>query len=313
MKSIELFAGIGGIALAAEWAGIETVAFCEREPFCQKVLQKNFPGVPIFDDVCTLNRQLLEEKGVIEPGGTVDIISGGFPCQPYSIAGKRKGKEDDRDLWPEMFRIIKELKPTWVVGENVANFANMELDRTLFDLESAGYKGQSFIIPACAVDAKHRRDRTFVVAYSDGKRLQEKRTEQQTAGVTRKSKAIPHTNSTGLEGENRPELESSNLAGCRSMAYTENQGDVRRHWVISDYDRSSGTRSYHRRGTETDDGGQRWAAEPDVGRVAHGIPNRVDRIKGLGNAVVPQQIYPIFKAIMEIELKRIQEVERDDN
>ena len=117
MKSIELFAGIGGIALAAEWAGVETVAFCEREPFCQKVLNKNFPGVPIFDDVCTLNRQLLEEKGVIEPGGTIDIISGGFPCQPYSIAGKRRGTEDDRDLWPEMFRIIKELRPTWVVGE----------------------------------------------------------------------------------------------------------------------------------------------------------------------------------------------------
>lgn len=170
MKSIELFAGIGGIALAAEWAGIETVAFCEREPFCQKVLNKNFRGVPIFDDVRTLNRQLLEEKGVIEPGGTIDIISGGFPCQPYSIAGKRRGTEDDRDLWPEMFRIIKELRPTWVVGENVANFANMELDRTLFDLESAGYKGQSFIIPACAVDAKHRRDRTFVVAYSDSNR-----------------------------------------------------------------------------------------------------------------------------------------------
>ncbi|MFS3933931.1 DNA cytosine methyltransferase [Bacillus subtilis] len=203
MKSIELFAGIGGIALAAEWAGIETVAFCEREPFCQKVLNKNFPGVPIFDDVRTLNRQLLEDKGVIEPGGTIDIISGGFPCQPYSIAEKRRGTEDDRDLWPEMFRIIKELRPTWVVGENVANFANMELDRTLFDLESAGYK-----------------------------------------------------------------------------------------------DGSTGKGSYYRTGTETDDSRQRWPAEPDVGRVAHGVPNRVDRIKGLGNAVVPQQIYPIFKAIM---------------
>ncbi|GIN65657.1 MULTISPECIES: DNA cytosine methyltransferase [Bacillus subtilis group] len=357
MKSIELFAGIGGIALAAEWAGIETVAFCEREAFCQKVLQKNFPGVPIFDDVCTLNRQLLEVKGVIEPGGTVDIISGGFPCQPYSIAGKRKGKEDDRDLWPEMFRIIKELRPTWIVGENVANFANMELDRTLFDLESAGYKVQSFIIPACAVDAKHRRDRTFVVAYSDSfgrleyKRQSEKIQQSKQQELQRKESCesivsepshscnetladseskrcgeegehkstrqekwtscscttFSDPDSTGLEGENRSELESSNLAGCRSMAYTENQGDVRRYWVISDNDRSSGTRSYHRRGTETDDGGQRWPAEPDVGRVAHGIPNRVDRIKGLGNAVVPQQIFPIFKAIMEQEAARCQD------
>ncbi|MBJ7885961.1 DNA cytosine methyltransferase [Bacillus licheniformis] len=335
MKSIELFAGIGGIALAAEWAGIETVAFCEREAFCQKVLQKNFPGVPIFDDVCTLNRQLLEEKGVIEPGGTVDIISGGFPCQPYSIAGKRKGKEDDRDLWPEMFRIIKELRPTWIVGENVANFANMELDRTLFDLESAGYKVQSFIIPACAVDAKHpekiqqskqqelqRKEScesivsepshscNETLADSESKRCGEEgehKSTRQEKWTSCSCTTFSDPDSTGLEGENRSELESSNLAGCRSMAYTENQGDVRRYWVISDNDRSSGTRSYHRRGTETDDGGQRWPAEPDVGRVAHGIPNRVDRIKGLGNAVVPQQIFPIFKAIMEQEAARCQD------
>ncbi|MGI9906678.1 DNA cytosine methyltransferase [Bacillus velezensis] len=284
MKSIELFAGIGGIALAAEWAGVETVAFCEREPFCQKVLNRNFPGVPIFDDVCTLNRQLLEEKGVIKPGGTIDIISGGFPCQPYSIAGKRRGTEDDRDLWPEMFRIIKELRPTWVVGENVANFANMELDRTLFDLENAGYKGQSFIIPACAVDAKHRRDRTFVVAYSDhkgqqagrckestrrpflgrfsnvadtnSKRLEGEGAEQQTAGGAGKSEAFSNANCEGLEGQNKRKLESSDITRCSALADTENQRDVRRHGVFSNDDRPSGKRSHYRRRAETDDGGQ---------------------------------------------------------
>ncbi len=167
MKSIELFAGIGGISLAAEWAGIETVAFCEREPFCQKVLKKHWPNVPIFEDVRTLNKQTLQDRGI--DVGTVDVISGGFPCQPYSIAGKRKGTEDDRDLWPEMFRIIEEIKPCWVVGENVANFARMELDRTLSDLESIGYETQAFIIPACAVGAIHRRDRTFIVANADSK------------------------------------------------------------------------------------------------------------------------------------------------
>ncbi|WP_188738651.1 DNA cytosine methyltransferase, partial [Oceanobacillus neutriphilus] len=151
MKSIELFAGIGGISLAAEWAGIETVAFCEREPFCQKVLQKHWPDVPIFDDVKTLNKQTLIDGGV--DVGTIDIISGGFPCQPYSIAGKRKGTEDDRDLWPEMFRIIEEIRPTFVVGENVANFVGMELDRTLSDLENIGYTGGAFVIPASAVNA----------------------------------------------------------------------------------------------------------------------------------------------------------------
>lgn len=244
MKSIELFAGIGGIALAAEWAGIETVAFCEREPFCQKVLNKHWPDIPIFDDVKTLNREVLEEKGVIEPNGTVDIISGGFPCQPFSIAGKRKGTEDDRDLWPEMFRIIRELKPTWVVGENVANFSNMELERTCTDLENEGYETQSFIVPACGVNAKHQRYRTFVVAYSNCK---------------------------GLEGS-------------KNTRKTSRKG-----------------KKWNKQFTGCSEAGATWAAEPHVGRVANGIPNRVDRIRSLGNAVVPQQIYPIFKTIMEIE------------
>jgi len=243
MKSIELFAGIGGIALAAEWAGIDTVAFCERDPFCQKVLKKHWPDIPIFDDICTLNRQVLEEKGVIEPGGTVDIISGGFPCQPYSIAGKRRGKEDDRDLWPEMFRIIQELKPTWVVGENVANFANMELDRTLSDLESIGYTGGAVVLPALAVGAKHRRDRIFIVAYTDG--FRRKKDETEGRNIEKRKDKWELSAADGIQGE--------------------------------------------------------WPPEPNVGRVADGVPNRVDRIRVLGNAVVPQQIYPIFKYITEIE------------
>ncbi|MED4820184.1 DNA (cytosine-5-)-methyltransferase [Bacillus atrophaeus] len=297
MKSIELFAGIGGIALAAEWAGIETVAFCEREPFCQKVLNKNFPGVPIFDDVCTLNRQLLEEKGVIEPGGTIDIISGGFPCQPYSIAGKRRGTEDDRDLWPEMFRIIKELRPTWVVGENVANFANMELDRTLFDLESAGYKGQSFIIPACAVDAKHRRDRTFVVAYSDSfgrYNRRNNRQERHLSGEQGRQFEKSHSERYGpinRAGEVRSILSDTVGERCNQMEQHDGGRKTSEKAICQ-----IGKYSLKPRGDKS-----RWAAEPDVGRMAHGVPNRVDRIKGLGNAVVPQQIYPIFKAIMDQE------------
>lgn len=245
MKSIELFAGIGGIALAAEWAGIETVAFCERDTFCQKVLNKHWPNVPIFEDIFTLNRQVLEEQGVIEPDGTVDIVSGGFPCQPYSTAGSQKGREDDRDLWPEMFRIIQELKPTWVIGENVANFVNMELERTCSDLEREGYETQTFVIPACSVDAKHQRYRTFVVAHTS------------SIGLQRQRESIKSFNPK----ENRKREASEPLNVCESSE---------------------------------------WAAEPGVGRVAHGIPNRMDRLRGLGNAVVPQQIYPIFKAIMEL-------------
>jgi DNA (cytosine-5)-methyltransferase 1 len=281
MKSIELFAGIGGITLAAEWAGIETVAFCEREPFCQKVLNKNWPNVPVFDDICTLSRKTLEEKGVIEKGGTIDVISGGFPCQPYSIAGKREGKEDDRDLWPEMFRIIKELKPTWVVGENVANFANMELDRTLFDLESIGYEWRTFILPAMAVGANHRRDRIFIVAYSDSKRLEEHHatteSKEKRFSIGRNSKKILcNANSESKSQENQT---VSTIGGKRET------------WEGS-------PREY--RGTPS---GSHWENDqPAVCRMDDGVSKRLDkgRLKALGNAVVPQQIYPIFKLIADL-------------
>ncbi|MER3125587.1 DNA (cytosine-5-)-methyltransferase [Bacillus pumilus] len=306
MKSIELFAGIGGIALAAEWASIETVAFCEREPYCQKLLNQNFPDVPVFDDVRTLNRQLLEDKGVIEPNGTIDIISGGFPCQPYSIAGKRRGTEDDRDLWPEMFRIIKELRPTWVVGENVANFANMELERTVFDLESAGYEVQTFLIPAVAVEAPHERMRTFVVAYANsfgrnnGRNNREERFISSDIGWQLEKGDAKRNGRINRAGEIRSVLSDTDNDQSYNVANTKNEGNVRRDRIISDNDRPSNKRRDHRNREKTNDGGQWWAAEPNVGRVAHGIPNRVDRIKGLGNAVVPQQIYPIFKAIVDI-------------
>jgi DNA (cytosine-5)-methyltransferase 1 len=166
MRSIELFAGIGGIALAAEWAGIETAAFCERDPFCQRVLNKHWPDVPIFDDVRTLTKDVLDGHNGIED---IDLISGGFPCQPYSIAGKKQGSEDERALWDEMFRIIKEIKPRWVVGENVDNFTRMDdFEKANSNLESIGYQVESFIIPAAAVGAPHRRNRVFMVGYTNG-------------------------------------------------------------------------------------------------------------------------------------------------
>lgn len=255
MKSIELFAGIGGISLAAEWAGIETIAFCEREPFCQKVLQKHWPDVPIFDDVKTLNKQALIDGGV--DVGTIDIISGGFPCQPYSIAGKRRGTEDDRDLWPEMFRIIEEIRPTWVVGENVANFVGMELDRTLSDLEDIGYTGRAFVIPACAVNAPHKRNRVFIVA------------------------CISNTNSIRYQ---------------RIKQLRENSGTSKK--------RRKGVYGTITKLFDDIDWKERAIKSGFLGRN-HGVSNRVDRIKGLGNAVVPQQIYPIFKAIKMIHEEMI--------
>lgn len=223
---LDLFSGIGGFSLAASWTGgIETVAFCEIEPYCQKVLHKHWPDVPIYPDIKQLRGEDI---------GSVDIVCGGFPCQPFSSAGKRKGKEDDRYLWPEMLRVIKELRPTWVLGENVANFVNMALDETITNLENEAYETRAFIIPACAIDAPHQRKRVFIVAHS---------------------KSSTEHNEIIWEGNHL----------CNSKE------------IVWGGFNSSGA------------------------RVADGISNRVDRLKGLGNAIVPQVVYPILQGIVDIE------------
>lgn len=250
MKSIELFAGIGGIALAAEWAGIETIAFCERDSYCQKVLQKNWPSVSLFDDVITLNRKVLEERGVIEVGGTVDIISGGYPCQPFSLAGKQRGEGDERYLWNEFFRLIKELNPSWVVGENVFGHVNNGLSEVIRDLESVGYETTAIVLPAEAIGAPHKRERVFIVGYADSK------------PVIQKDKSISTFR--------------SKWQAWQSFTWQHWREFSKLHWSVP---------------------------EPGVCRVDDGIPRELDknRLTALGNAVVPQQIYPVFKALVEFE------------
>ena len=228
MKHLDLFSGIGGFALAARWAGWETLAFCEKEKYAKRVLGRHWPNVPIIDDI----------RGIKEPIGC-DILTGGFPCQPFSFAGKQKGKADDRYLWPEMLRVIALERPAWVVGENVAGIVGVALDQALFDLEAQGYSSRAFILPACAVDAPHRRDRVWILA-----------------------------NRTS-NGQQR---------GCQSPVPREQ--DLPRELSGSRQDKLP-----------------RWSAEPGVCRVVNGIPNRAHRIKALGNAVVPQVVYQIFKAI----------------
>jgi len=166
MNVLDLFSGIGGFSLGLHRAGMTTVAFCEIEPYPQAVLRKNFPGVPIYEDVRTLTAERLRTDGI----DRIDVICGGFPCQPFSNAGKQRGTEDHRHLWPEMLRLVQECKPTWVIGENVAGFVNMALDDVSADLENAGYEVQPFVIPACAVGAPHRRDRVWILAYASGRR-----------------------------------------------------------------------------------------------------------------------------------------------
>jgi DNA (cytosine-5)-methyltransferase 1 len=156
MTHLSLFSGIGGIDLAAEWAGFRTVAFVERDKFCQKVLAKHWPGVPIYDDITTFDA---------EPFRGVDLVSGGFPCQDISAAGKQEGLSGDRSgLWFEMLRVIEQARPAWAVAENVANLVAMGIDSCLLGLESAGYSARTVIVPASAVGSVHKRERCFIIA-----------------------------------------------------------------------------------------------------------------------------------------------------
>lgn len=169
MRVLDLFSGIGGFSMGLQRAGMQTVAFCEIDPFCRRVLEKRFPGVPIFGDIRELTSDALKEVGI--DAGTIDLICGGFPCQPFSVAGKQRGKEDDRYLWPEMLRVISEVRPTWIIGENVPGIIKLALDNVLSDLENLSYACQTFNIPACAVDAPHQRKRVWIVAHSPNPRL----------------------------------------------------------------------------------------------------------------------------------------------
>lgn len=179
MRHISLFSGIGGFDLASEWMGWENVAHCEWNPFCQKILKYYWPKAESYSDITKTCFKKYH--------GTIDIISGGFPCQPFSVAGQRQGTEDNRYLWPSMLRVIREVSPTWVVGENVLGLVNwsegMVFEQVYSDLEAEGYKVQAFVLPACGVDAPHKRDRVWFVAYRNSARFQKKRTEFKATGA----------------------------------------------------------------------------------------------------------------------------------
>lgn len=289
MTHLSLFSGIGGLDLAAEAAGFETVGQCEWADYPRAILEKHWPGLPRWRDIRTLTKESFYEQTGLR---TVTVVSGGFPCQPFSTAGKRRGKEDDRYLWPEMLRVISEIRPAWVVGENVAGIVSMALDTVLSDLEGIGYAVQAFVIPACAIDAPHRRDRVAIVGRNtidvDKPQVGEVRSRSNTNA---RGVCSDVADTTGERcGETRQCVGGppKRLAGCRKAvphAHRTVQSDAMRAW----------------RGGTGPDNFARWPAEPGVGRVAHGVPHRVDRLRCLGNAVVPPQFYPIFAAIAAIE------------
>lgn len=202
MKVISLFAGIEGFGLAAHKVGWEVVASVEWEQFPQLVIKKNFPNTEIHGDIKQFDGRKYR--------GTIDIICGGFPCQPYSLAGKRKGKNDDRHLWPEMLRVIREVQPTWVIGENVPGLINWSegvvFEEVQSDLEAEGYEVQSFILPAAGVGAPHRRDRVWIVAYSG--LFGQKKRQQQAMGCQQLCEERTTTN---------PKSEQNNRHGSRGF------------------------------------------------------------------------------------------------
>jgi DNA (cytosine-5)-methyltransferase 1 len=247
VNMLDLFSGFCGFSLAADWAGIKTTAFCEIEPYPQRVIKKNYPGIPIFEDVRDINKQSLTERGVIGNGRTIELVSAGYPCQGESNVGKRKGAKDDRWLWPETARILEEIAPDWFIGENVSGHITMGLDTVLDDLGGLNYTAQAFHIPAIGVDGDHERYRVFIVAYSDKK--------------------------SGLQTHQEVSAFRKEWDARKDAGWSNWNPIPRSNWNLSG---------------------------PPVSRSIDGIPNRLERCYGLGNAVSPHQVYPFMKYIKQI-------------
>ncbi len=313
-----LFSGIGGFDLAAEWMGWENVFHCEINEFCQKVLNHHFPKAQSYADITTTDFTVWR--------GKVDIITGGFPCQPFSIAGKRKGTEDDRYLWKEMLRAIREIQPNWVVGENVHGIVNwsrgMVFEQVQADLENEGYHTQAYVLPACGVNAPHRRERVWFVAHStSNSRRNEFRNERHNSQAVSEERfneclITPHSNGNGFNGSNG---EHEKYAGEGREYALGNIESVCEHSTTN----SNGKRYTGKEYGQKEAGqymqygcGNGWQDFPTQSPLCgrnDGLPSQLDgitfskwrneSIKALGNAIVPQVALQIFKAIEQYHLR----------
>lgn len=310
-----LFEGIGGFSLAARWAGWNTPVMVEWNQYCQAVLQKNFPYATIFGDIHKFDGRPY--------AGQIDIITGGFPCQPFSNAGKRAGTDDDRYLWPEMLRVIREVAPTWVVGENVTGLLSMDGGRVfagiLADLENAGYCTEIYLIPAVGVGAPHRRDRIWIVAHCNTGHSAI--SEQPSCRRQKSQNAHPVGQNIGIDadanGAGRQKFDAPAKPGFAGF------GAGRIDAATTDADNNTGKRQ-RRNGGEVlrkqESGGcgashwgEHWyEVATRICGMDDGVPDGVDgardvskattkgkvhRLEALGNAIVPQIAYQIFDAI----------------
>ena len=342
-QHLDLFSGIGGFSLGLEATGeFETVAFCDYDPFCQKVLRKHWENVPIYGDIKELTYEKLKANGI----NNIDIITGGYPCQPFSVAGNKKGEQDPRHLWPEYFRLVQECRPTWVIGENVGGHIKLGLDTVLSDLESEGYSARTFSISASSIGANHKRERVWIVANSNDRLSKQSNEEVRTGGNTfdNGNSDMANSNIERLEGSNRSlsseherdkrrdshehsdekimanssserlerhrreyELREDSEEGkvSRSSEDVANSERIRQQGPgkpigsSNTETNSNGKTSWFNHGSEREEGW--WDLEPNVGRVAHGIPNRVDRLKSLGNSLIPHIPYYIGQSIIQSE------------
>ena len=342
-QHLDLFSGIGGFSLGLEATGeFETVAFCDYDPFCQKVLRKHWENVPIYGDIKELTYEKLKANGI----NNIDIITGGYPCQPFSVAGNKKGEQDPRHLWPEYFRLVQECRPTWVIGENVGGHIKLGLDTVLSDLESEGYSARTFSISASSIGANHKRERVWIVANSNDRLSKQSNEEVRTGGNTfdNGNSDMANSNIERLEGSNRSlsseherdkrrdshehsdekimanssserlerhrreyELREDSEEGkvSRSSENVANSERIRQQGPgkpigsSNTETNSNGKTSWFNHGSEREEGW--WDVEPNVGRVAHGIPNRVDRLKSLGNSLIPHIPYYIGQSIIQSE------------
>ena len=368
IKHLDFCSGIGGWAIAFRELGINTIAFCEIEKYPRQVLQKNFPNIPIFNDLKELTYEDIKKRTGVDG---IDILTCSYPCQPFSVAGKQKGEEDPRHLWPDTFRIVQECRPTWFVGENVSGHIKLGLDTVLQDLASEGYDTRTFIIPASSVGAWHKRERLWVIGY---KAVSDTDNSRDRASRHKADQEQPQTDQGwqkqsqlefGGHSENVSDTESLRLRGrsgqeCRSpqWQFLQEEQEGREVWrevegrstpygedvpntsseglqglnakpsinesqlgQSTDYDDATRTVSDTSSGrleehgySKTEDAFQFtaqenwWQTQSELCGVPDGISyeldkSRVGRIKGLGNAIVPQIAWFIGHAIITAEKK----------
>ena len=303
---LDLFSGIGGFALGLQRTGkFKTIAFCEYDEFCHRVLRKNFGNVPIIKDI-----KSFDTERFIHEHGRPFIITGGFPCQPFSQAGLRQGTEDEkgRDLWSEMHRVISSLKPQWVIGENVSGFATLPLvfERTATDLETSGYQTVCFNIPACATNLKHERQRLWIVAHSEGKQCYGTKVKSKSCKESKKIQSGRSNVSNILSDANNQGLQRHKL--LRENKAEDRTGGERSHGATSQLHNDEGRREVRgifksRLGGKLSDGLSDRMDESEFGvpRVTTEKQDRAARLKAIGNAVIPTIPEIIARAIIEAE------------